>query len=86
MAATRDGSRSCRQGFRRLHHFHRRKTCVPEKNGGKYSKTDFKVLKEIELPDLPGKKAFLIECNLFTGRTHQIRVHLAAKVCFIYFS
>ena len=52
---------------------------VPEKNGGKYSKTDFKVLKEIELPDLPGKKAFLIECNLFTGRTHQIRVHLASK-------
>ena len=52
---------------------------VPEKNGGKYSKTDFKVLKEIELHDLPGKKAFLIECNLFTGRTHQIRVHLASK-------
>ena len=52
---------------------------VPENNGGKYSKTDFRVLKEIELPDLIGKKAFLIECNLFTGRTHQIRVHLASK-------
>lgn len=52
---------------------------VPKKDGGKYSKTGFKVLKQIELPDLPGKKAFLIECNLFTGRTHQIRVHLASK-------
>lgn len=52
---------------------------VPENKGGKYSKTDFRVLKEIELPDLIGKKAFLIECNLFTGRTHQIRVHLASK-------
>lgn len=52
---------------------------VPKNKGGKYSKTDFKVLKEIELPDLIGKKAFLIECNLFTGRTHQIRVHLASK-------
>ena len=52
---------------------------VDENKGGKYSKTDFRVLKEIELPDLIGKKAFLIECNLFTGRTHQIRVHLASK-------
>ena len=52
---------------------------VAENKGGKYSKTDFRVLKEIELPDLIGKKAFLIECNLFTGRTHQIRVHLASK-------
>ena len=52
---------------------------VPQNKGGKYSKTDFRVLKEIELPDLIGKKAFLIECNLFTGRTHQIRVHLASK-------
>ena len=52
---------------------------VPKKDGGKYSKTDFKVLKQIELPDLVGKKCFLLECNLFTGRTHQIRVHLASK-------
>lgn len=52
---------------------------VAENKGGKYSKTDFRVLKEIKLPGLIGKKAFLIECNLFTGRTHQIRVHLASK-------
>lgn len=52
---------------------------VPENKGGKYSKTNFRVLKEIELPDLVGKKCFLVECNLFTGRTHQIRVHLASK-------
>lgn len=52
---------------------------VPKKDGGKYSKTDFKVLKQIELPDLIGKKCFLVECNLFTGRTHQIRVHLASR-------
>lgn len=42
---------------------------------GQYSKTDFKILKEITVED---KKCFLIECNLFTGRTHQIRVHLSS--------
>lgn len=46
------------------------------KDRGQFSKTDFTILKEIVIE---GKKCFLIECNLFTGRTHQIRVHLSSK-------
>lgn len=49
---------------------------VSEKKGGKYSKTDFKILKKMKVN---GINCFLIEANLFTGRTHQIRVHLASK-------
>lgn len=55
---------------------------VPQNKGGKYSKTEFKIQKEIELKDsvfCESKKCFLVECTLFTGRTHQIRVHLASK-------
>lgn len=48
---------------------------VSEKDGGLYSKTEFTVLKEITVEN---KKCLLIECELFTGRTHQIRVHLAS--------
>lgn len=48
---------------------------VSEKDGGLYSKTDFKICGEY---DYRGKAYFVIECNLFTGRTHQIRVHLAS--------
>lgn len=48
----------------------------PESKGGQYSKTEFTVLKECTVE---GKKCFLIECNLFTGRTHQIRVHLSEE-------
>lgn len=47
---------------------------LPESRGGQYSKTDFTVVGELSAE---GKKCFLIECSLFTGRTHQIRVHLA---------
>ena len=38
---------------------------------GKYAKTAVKVLKTY-----PEKNVTLVECELFTGRTHQIRVHL----------
>lgn len=48
---------------------------VPEKLGGLYSKTDFFVLDEILRG---GKKFFLVQANLYTGRTHQIRVHLSS--------
>lgn len=47
---------------------------LPEAKGGQYSKTTFTVLKEIVVE---GKHCFLIQCDLFTGRTHQIRVHLS---------
>ena len=45
---------------------------VPE---GQYSKTDFKVLRPIIIEN---KKCLLLECTLYTGRTHQIRVHLSS--------
>ena len=40
-------------------------------NDGKYASTEFKVLNQY-------KDTALIECTLNTGRTHQIRVHLAS--------
>ena len=47
---------------------------VPEAKGGLYSKTDFTVL---EKRDFKGKSCFLVKALLYTGRTHQIRVHLS---------
>lgn len=47
---------------------------LPESKGGQYSKTTFTVLKEVVVE---GKKCFLVQCDLYTGRTHQIRVHLS---------
>ena len=49
---------------------------VPECRGGQYSKTDFRVLKKITVE---GRPCLLIECSIHTGRTHQIRVHLASR-------
>ncbi len=49
---------------------------VPESRGGQYSKTEFRVLKKITVEDRP---CLLIECTLYTGRTHQIRVHLSSR-------
>ena len=44
---------------------------VPEEKGGLKSRTDFEVL--------PAQSSLtLVECHLYTGRTHQIRVHLAS--------
>lgn len=45
---------------------------VPKEKGGKFARTDFKVLEE------KGGRVF-VEAELFTGRTHQIRVHLSQK-------
>jgi len=49
---------------------------VAESRGGQYSKTDFRVLKKITVE---GRPCLLLECTLYTGRTHQIRVHLASR-------
>lgn len=49
---------------------------LPESRGGQYSKTDFRVLKPITVE---GRNCLLLECTLYTGRTHQIRVHLASR-------
>ena len=45
---------------------------VPKEKGGKFARTDFKILEE------KGGR-FFVEAELFTGRTHQIRVHLSQK-------
>lgn len=47
---------------------------VPENKGGLYSKTDFKVLFDCNVEN---QQCVALECNLYTGRTHQIRVHLS---------
>ena len=47
---------------------------VVSKNGnGRYAKTKIRVL---ETGKLEKKDVSLIECSLYTGRTHQIRVHM----------
>ena len=45
---------------------------VKDPNKGKYSKTGYKVIKE-------SQRFSLLEINFFTGRKHQIRVHLSEK-------
>ncbi|PCI40274.1 MAG: RNA pseudouridine synthase [Rhodospirillaceae bacterium] len=49
----------------------RKKMAIVER-GGKYALTRYKVLKTF------GDVAALVECRLATGRTHQIRVHMAS--------
>lgn len=41
-----------------------------------YSRTDFAVLRLITIEN---HKCLLLECTLYTGRTHQIRVHLSSQ-------
>jgi 23S rRNA pseudouridine1911/1915/1917 synthase len=49
-----------------------RKTMAVVTRGGKAALTRYRVLRRF------GDAAALVECRLATGRTHQIRVHLAA--------
>ena len=50
---------------------HSRKKMAILPSGGKHAKTGYKVIKRF------GDFASLVECRLATGRTHQIRVHMA---------
>ena len=52
-----------------------RKRMAVLRGGGKPARTRYKVLKRFGDPERPF--ASLLECRLETGRTHQIRVHLA---------
>ncbi len=54
--------------------FDRKKMALVE-NGGKHAVTHYKTIKTF------GTYASLVKCNLETGRTHQIRVHLSSKGC-----
>src|SRR5690606_11960445 len=51
------------------HPVHRKRMTVATPGKGRPSKTGWRVLGEV-----PG--GALVECTLYTGRTHQIRVHL----------
>jgi len=46
---------------------------------GRKAVTNYTTLKVFEIKDIP--KISFIECKLETGRTHQIRVHMAYKGC-----
>ena len=48
---------------------------------GKKSITNYKTLKVFNIKDIP--RISFIECKLETGRTHQIRVHMAYKGNFL---
>jgi 23S rRNA pseudouridine1911/1915/1917 synthase len=50
------------------HRVHRKKMATAQE-GGRIARTDFKVMRT-------GREASLLECRLYSGRTHQIRVHL----------
>lgn len=52
---------------------------VKKSSGGVYSKTEFTVLKKIKINNPYQLECFLLKASLFTGRTHQIRVHLSSK-------
>ncbi|MBR6355507.1 MAG: RluA family pseudouridine synthase [Alphaproteobacteria bacterium] len=52
--------------------FDRKKMALVE-SGGKSAATNYKTLQVF------GKAAALVQCNLETGRTHQIRVHLSSR-------
>ena len=52
-------------------------TVRKDKEKGKRAITNYKTIKVFKNIDLP--KLSLIECNLETGRTHQIRVHMNFK-------
>jgi 23S rRNA pseudouridine1911/1915/1917 synthase len=50
-----------------------RRTRMAVRNEGKQARTEYHVIETFEVPECS-----VVECKLETGRTHQIRVHLAA--------
>lgn len=55
----------------------KRAVCSPTAPGAKHALTHFKTNDSFFMADSHDAICSLIECNLETGRTHQIRVHLA---------
>ena len=58
-----------------------RKKMAVLKTGGRLAITDYRVDRTFGLPSKPGAPcpAARVACTLPTGRTHQIRVHMASK-------
>jgi 23S rRNA pseudouridine1911/1915/1917 synthase len=69
----REGRGSAQQPIGR-HPVHRQKMAVLPEGKGREARTDWRVIGEI---NVKGNPVSLVQCRLFTGRTHQIRVHLA---------
>ena len=60
------------EGYIERNRKNRKKMSLNNKGFGKYSKTDIKLEKTFGI-------ASLVDCQLHTGRTHQIRLHLTSK-------
>ena len=63
------------------HPVDRKKMAIVERNG-KRAVTNWKVLRDLEPPNPRLQdQASIVECRIETGRTHQIRVHMASLGC-----
>ncbi len=60
------------EGYIERNRKNRKKMSLNNNGFGKYSKTDIKLEKTFGI-------ASLVDCHLYTGRTHQIRLHLTSK-------
>ena len=60
------------EGYIERNKKNRKKMSLNQKGYGKYSKTDIKLERSFGI-------ASIVDCNLHTGRTHQIRLHLTSK-------
>ena len=56
------------------HPVHRQKMAVVSEGRGRHARTEWKLLEEIHAC---GTDVGIVQCRLHTGRTHQIRVHMA---------
>tara|TARA_B110000438_G_scaffold260712_1_gene270936 strand:+ start:1725 stop:2693 length:969 start_codon:yes stop_codon:yes gene_type:complete len=59
------------QGYIERHKVNRKKMSINQNEKGKFSKSKIKIISSYDI-------ASLIECKLYTGRTHQIRVHMTS--------
>lgn len=59
------------EGYIERHKINRKKMSLNNKENGKFSKTGVKLIKSFN-------NSSLVECTLYTGRTHQIRLHLTS--------
>jgi 23S rRNA pseudouridine1911/1915/1917 synthase len=60
------------EGYIQRHKINRKKMTLYHDKKGKYSKTHIKLIQSYQI-------ASLIECELETGRTHQVRVHMTSN-------